>query len=76
METIEKVKEYGVSGMAVKADVSDFNDARRTVESVVREMGGLEIMVANAGINRDGVFMENGRGTVGPCHRCKSQGLF
>jgi 3-oxoacyl-[acyl-carrier protein] reductase len=46
----------GGKGLAVKADVSSFDDAQSMVNQVVEAFGGLDILVNNAGINRDGVI--------------------
>ena len=53
---IEQVKAKGRKGLLVQADVSNFNDAQRMVDTVVKEFGSLEILVCNAGINWDGVI--------------------
>jgi 3-oxoacyl-[acyl-carrier protein] reductase len=46
----------GRKGLVVQADVSNFDDAQKMVEQVVKEFGGLDILVCNAGINWDGVI--------------------
>ena len=46
----------GCKGLAIKADVASYNDAQNMVDTVVKEFGGLDIMVCNAGINWDGVI--------------------
>ncbi|MHC4606458.1 MAG: 3-oxoacyl-ACP reductase family protein [Planctomycetota bacterium] len=46
----------GRKGLAVKADVASFADAERMVGEVREKFGGLDILVCNAGINRDGVI--------------------
>ncbi len=46
----------GGKGLAVKADVASFNDAQGMVDQVAEKFGGLNILVNNAGINRDGVI--------------------
>ena len=53
---VEKIKTMGRKGLAVQADVSSFEDAGRMVEKVREEFGGLDILVCNAGVNRDGVI--------------------
>ena len=55
-EVVRKVEEMGRKGLAVKADVSSYDDAQNMVKKVVEEFGGLDIMVCNAGINWDGVI--------------------
>jgi len=55
-EVVRKVEEMGRKGLAVKADVSSYDDAHNMVKKVVEEFGGLDIMVCNAGINWDGVI--------------------
>ncbi|MDY0000672.1 MAG: SDR family NAD(P)-dependent oxidoreductase [Polyangia bacterium] len=50
------VEESGARAMVVQADVASFEDAKRMVETVVKEWGGLDILVCNAGINWDGVI--------------------
>lgn len=52
----EKIKAMGRKALAVQADVSSFEDASRMVENVREEFGGLDILVCNAGVNRDGVI--------------------
>jgi 3-oxoacyl-[acyl-carrier protein] reductase len=52
----EKIREAGARAMAVRADVSSFGDAERMTGKVVEEFGGLDIVVCNAGVNRDGVI--------------------
>ena len=55
-KVVEKIQALGRRGLVVKADVSSFQDAQDMVEKVVDELGGLDILVCNAGINWDGVI--------------------
>jgi len=55
-EVIKQVKSLGVKGLAIQADISNFEDAGKMAETVVMEFGGIDILVNNAGINRDGVI--------------------
>jgi len=55
-EVVGQIEEMGRRGLAVKADVSSFQDAENMVKTVVEKLGRLDIMVCNAGINWDGVI--------------------
>jgi 3-oxoacyl-[acyl-carrier protein] reductase len=55
-EVVRQVEEMGCKGVAIQADVSSFDDAEQMVQTVVKEFGGLDILVCNAGINWDGVI--------------------
>ena len=55
-EVVKKIEAMGRKGLAIKADVSSHDDAQNMVQAVVKEFGGLQIMVCNAGINWDGVI--------------------
>lgn len=53
---VAKIESMGRKGLAVKADVADFAQAKAMVDEVVAKFGGLHILVNNAGVNRDGVI--------------------
>ena len=55
-EVVKKIEATGRRGLAIKADVSSYDDAQNMVQTVIKEFGGLDIMVCNAGINWDGVI--------------------
>ena len=55
-EVIRKVEEMGCKGLAVKADVTSYDDAQNMINTVIRKFGRLDILVCNAGINWDGVI--------------------
>jgi len=56
-EAISKELEgMGRRCVAVQADVSSFADAQQMVATVVEKLGGLHILVTNAGVNWDGVL--------------------
>lgn len=50
---VAEMEKMGRKGLAIQADVSSFEDAQKMVDSVVEEFGGVDILVCNAGINRD-----------------------
>jgi 3-oxoacyl-[acyl-carrier protein] reductase len=52
----EKIKEMGSRAMVIKTDASVFEEAEKTVDSVVKEFGDLHALVCNAGVTWDGVI--------------------
>ena len=49
-ETAEAVKQIGRRAIAIKADISEPNDVDIMVDRVIKELGGVHILVNNAGI--------------------------
>lgn len=52
---VSQIEKMGQRGLAVQADVASFADAQKMVDTVREKLGRLDILVCNAGINRDGV---------------------
>jgi 3-oxoacyl-[acyl-carrier protein] reductase len=52
----EQINSMGRRGLAVKADVSSFQDAQSMVDTIVKEFGRIDILINNAGVNRDAVI--------------------
>lgn len=52
-EVVREIREAGGEAVANGDDVSDFDGARRLVESTVERFGDLHVLVNNAGILRD-----------------------
>jgi 3-oxoacyl-[acyl-carrier protein] reductase len=55
-EVVVSVQKLGRRCLAIESDVSKFREAQRVVRTIVDELGGLHILVNNAGISRDGVI--------------------
>ncbi len=55
-EIVRKIESLGGRGLAVRADVSSFEDAEKMVNQVRETFGSLDILVNNAGVNWDGVI--------------------
>jgi 3-oxoacyl-[acyl-carrier protein] reductase len=55
-EVVKQIEKLGSKGLAVKADVSSYDDAMKMVETVQEKFGRFDIMVCNAGITWDGVI--------------------
>lgn len=54
----EDVRKKGVSAHVVRADISDPADCARLFDEADRLLGGLDILVANAGMQKDAAFTE------------------
>ena len=52
-ELCRELEGEGHRGLAVQADVSNEGDVKRLVECTVQEFGRIDVLVNNAGINRD-----------------------
>ena len=50
---VEEVKKYGVSAMAIKADISNFEEVKDMMEVIQKNHKKADILVNNAGIVRD-----------------------
>ena len=53
----DTANEFGVRARSYRCDVSDFNEAGETVKKIKEELGGIDILINNAGITRDGLLM-------------------
>ena len=56
-ETAAEFRSNGVKAIALKADVSSYDEAADTVKKVVEHYGRLDILVNNAGITRDTLML-------------------
>jgi glucose 1-dehydrogenase len=55
---VDRIVAGGGQAFAVQADVSQAQDCERLFEQARQHMGGLDILVANAGIQRDAAFAD------------------
>lgn len=56
-ETFEEVNKFGIEVLLVKADVSNFNEAKMVVDEAVKRFGKVDILVNNAGITKDTLIL-------------------
>lgn len=56
-DTISELSAFGVAAMAYRCDVSNFNQSRDIVTQIAEEFGGVDVLVNNAGIVRDGLVL-------------------
>ena len=58
-ETAAEIAKKGADALAIRADVSKSEDARRMVDETVAKFGGLNVVYNNAGIEGDSAFLSN-----------------
>ncbi len=56
MVIASEVESYGVKALPLKADVSDHKRAAEVVSECIQQLGGLDFLILNAGMNWDGVI--------------------
>ena len=56
-KTLEELRALGVEARAVQGNVADPAAAKTLIDTAVKELGGIHILVNNAGITRDGLAM-------------------
>ena len=56
-ETVKAVEAEGVECLAVKADISSFDEAEALVNAAKEKFGSVDVVVNNAGITRDTLLM-------------------
>jgi 3-oxoacyl-[acyl-carrier protein] reductase len=56
-EVVDIITKMGRKAIAVKTDVSNYKDVQAMVERAVNELGGVDIMVNNAGISQPALLL-------------------
>ena len=56
-EVLREIEEYGTKCLAFQLDVTDFELVDSVVKKIIDETGGIHILVNNAGITQDNLFM-------------------
>lgn len=59
--TVEEIKSFGVKAKAYKFDVSDADEVEKAITEIIADFGRIDVLVNNAGITRDGLFMRMSR---------------
>ena len=57
ISTLEMVRQAGSDGQIMQFDVSDFDEAQRAVDDILKQNGSIDALVNNAGITADGLFI-------------------
>ena len=56
-EVLREIEEYGTKCLAFQLDVTDVESVNSVVKKIIDETGGIHILVNNAGITQDNLFM-------------------
>lgn len=56
-DVVKEIEGYNVECMAVKGDISNFEDALALVKGAKERFGSVDVLVNNAGITKDGLLM-------------------
>jgi len=55
---VASLRETGAPAVALPADLGDAGERERLVERAERELGGLDVLVNNAGVENEGAFLD------------------
>lgn len=75
-ETLDEIMSLGGEGKLFCADVSDSSQARRLISKCVMEYGGIDLLVNNAGIAQDGLFLQTSDEVLEKITRTNYYGTF
>lgn len=54
-QVCDECREYGVEAKSYRCDVADFEKVKQTVAEIKKDFAGVQILVNNAGVTRDGL---------------------
>ena len=57
-KTVEEIEKLGQKGVAIAADVADYESAQNMVEECVKQLGGVDIVVNNAGVSKPSMLLK------------------
>ncbi len=56
-ETLRMIRDAGLDGETVNFDVSNFEETGQAIETVISRFDNIEVLINNAGITHDGLFV-------------------
>jgi len=74
--TVEAIRALGVRAMAKRCDVGDERQVEQLFAAVTHELGPVDILINNAGIVRDGLFLLMDRTVWDPVLRVNLDGVY
>jgi len=57
-DTVAEIEKLGRKAVAVAADVADYTSAQNMVEECVKQLGGIDIVVNNAGVSKPSMLLK------------------
>ncbi len=57
MNVVGEIKNLGVKGLAIRADISEAEEVNRMINEIKKNFDKIDILINNAGVTRDGVFL-------------------
>jgi 3-oxoacyl-[acyl-carrier protein] reductase len=54
---VEEIKSFGGQALAVQANISVYDDAKKLVDAAIETFGGIDVVVNNAGITQDTLLL-------------------
>ncbi len=57
-DTVAEIEKLGRKGVAVAADVANYESAQNMVEECVKQLGGVDIVVNNAGVSKPSMLLK------------------
>jgi 3-oxoacyl-[acyl-carrier protein] reductase len=75
-DAVRAVEARGVRGISLKVDIADFQQTQDAVQAVIKEMGGIDNLVNNAGITRDKLLLRMSEDEWDQVIRINLKGVF
>ncbi len=57
-DTVAEIEKLGRKGVAVAADVADYKSAQNMIDECVKQLGGVDIVVNNAGVSKPSMLLK------------------
>ncbi len=57
-ETVAEIEKLGRKGVAVAADVANYTSAQNMIDECVKQLGGVDIVVNNAGVSKPSMLLK------------------
>ncbi|NBI06859.1 3-oxoacyl-[acyl-carrier-protein] reductase [Senegalia massiliensis] len=76
LEVVEEIEKMGRTAFAIKADISDVNEANNLIKQSCDKFDKIDILINNAGITRDNLLMRMSEKEWDDCLEINLKGTF